>query len=752
MKSLTPSPSSISWKGAFSLLFVSMLLATPNFAQETSEEEAEETEKPRTTFLDEVTVTATQSPASLRETPGQVDVISEDEIQDQMFENLSDLVKFEPGVYVENDVTRLGLNGFNIRGIGGNRVLTQVDGIQASEQFDFGPFSVHNQGIDLDALKSVEIVRSAGSALYGSDALGGVVSLLTKDPKDYLGSENTYLGAKFTFDGRSQDSGINLTGATQRDRFSSSLFISSNSGEELDNQGENGGEGLDRDQPNPQDRSLFQALGKFVVDVSDSNELNFSVEINDTDVDTEVLSGRGSTAFGPTTIATNAVNAEDHQERFRLGVRQNFIDVGVDSLSWQLNVRNGDTSQVVFEDRVTSGFGPPTFVDREGSLEFEQLTYNAIVRAREAFDIGANGSGVLSFGISYLVDDFDMLRDRTDINVATGEVIPASLVFPTKYFPESETTESGAYAQAELSWGRVTLIPGVRYDRFELDVNEQDTVYLLSGGLPPEGFDDDAFSPKLGAVVGLTDSLTLTAQYARGFRAPPYSAVNTGFTNLAGGYQTLANPDLEAESSDNFELGLRGNFGRTSWSVNAFNNQYDEFIELQVTGFNPFLNVIEFQNVNLTEVEIEGVELQVESYLGDNFLLRASYADIEGNNVTGEEDVALGSVAPNEGVLGLRYFADSGRWGLDGSVRFVADRTQDEAGEGQFAPDSYEVLDIVAFFDLPANLSLRLGVLNATDETFFEWWNVRGRSAQDPRLGLFTSPGRNVIGSISYAW
>ncbi len=139
------------------------------------------------TFLDSVTVSATLRPAPVRETPGMVSVIDSETIEERLTQNFADLVKYEPGVYVENNVTRLGLNGFNIRGIGGNRVMTQVDGVQTSEQFDFGPFNIHQVGLDVDALKTVEIVRSANSALYGSDALGGVVSLFTKDPADYLG-------------------------------------------------------------------------------------------------------------------------------------------------------------------------------------------------------------------------------------------------------------------------------------------------------------------------------------------------------------------------------------------------------------------------------------------------------------------------------------------------------------------------------------------------------------------------------------
>ena len=129
----------------------------------------------RLTFLESVTVAATLRPAPVGDIPGTTSVIDAATIQGRMLENLADLVKYEPGVYMENDVTRFGLNGINIRGTGGNRVLTQIDGVQTSEQFDFRLLGISQMGIDPDMLRSVEIVRGASSALYGSDALGGVL-------------------------------------------------------------------------------------------------------------------------------------------------------------------------------------------------------------------------------------------------------------------------------------------------------------------------------------------------------------------------------------------------------------------------------------------------------------------------------------------------------------------------------------------------------------------------------------------------
>ncbi len=748
------------WRSALVALGLVCILAnaTPLLSQETassSAEEGQEAGEPATgegTFLDEVTVTADHVPSSLRDTPGNVSIVTEEDIEDQLFEDVADLVKYEPGVYVEGDNTRLGLNGFNIRGIGGNRVLTQVDGVPGAEQFDFGPFNVHQQAIDIDTLKSAEIVRSAGSALYGSDAVGGVISLITKNPSDYLGGGNRHVGLKAGFDGRSNDSNLNLALAGGGDAGRASLFVSSSNGSELDNAGQTGGTAMDRDRPNPQERERLQALGKAAYDISTGNTIRAVFELNSTDAETEVFSALGTSRLGPFTFTNLEVLADDTQDRSRASLEQVVRSGGaVDQWSWRFNAQNVDTTQNVAEHRLTASFGPPIESNRNGDLWFEQKTLGADMNGLVETGTADSFSSAIYFGGSFLIDEFDMLRDRVEHDLS-GRPVRTRLVFPSKYFPQTETEETGVYTQAELRWNRVTLIPGVRYDRFVVDADPSDAVYIAAGGLPAASLDEDAVSPKLGAAIELRRTTTLTAQYAAGFRAPPYSSINTGFTNLAGGYQTIANPALEPEISDNFELGLRWSAGGTSWSVNGFQNRYDDFIEFQNVGFNRQLRVVEFQNVNLTEVEIDGVEFRLESRLGDNVLLRAAYARIDGHDVTGGTSVPLASVAPNEGVLGLRYLSSSAKWGLDGSVRLVDDRDPEKVADGEHVPEGYEVVDLVAFFALPADMKLRIGVLNATDEAYFESWHVRGRQASDPRLLLYSSPGRNVVASLSYNW
>ena len=172
------------------------------------------------------------------------------------------------------------------------------------------------------------------------------------------------------------------------------------------------------------------------------------------------------------------------------------------------------------------------------------------------------------------------------------------------------------------------LMAEAPYDHFSLDANQSDPIFLASLNPEPTDFSYSAISPKVGVSARLTDVVTVHAQYAGGFRAPPYSAINTGFTNPQGGYVTLPNPELRAETSDNIEVGVRTAFDRASFGVTVFSNRYDDFIDLTTIGFNPRTRLLEFQSRNLEKAEIKGVALRGEAYVTDSVMIRGSYAEL----------------------------------------------------------------------------------------------------------------------------
>ncbi|HEV8578336.1 MAG TPA: TonB-dependent hemoglobin/transferrin/lactoferrin family receptor [Thermoanaerobaculia bacterium] len=723
------------------------------------------------TFLDAITVTATRSPKSVKDAPGSVSVIDAARIEREMAADARDLVRFEPGVYVEGDVTRLGLSGFNIRGVGGNRVLTQVDGIPTAEQFSFGPLSVPQTFLDLDAVSSVEIVRSAASSLYGSDALGGVVSVVTKDPRDLLDGGRSAFRLRAGYDGRDREVSESLTGAFGSQRWDGSLLVSRRDGEEMDNQGTVETANSSRTAPNPADREGTQALGKVVFRPSGSLTWRLGLERYAGRTDTAVLSSQGlvdmSAGFPPGavfTIDTTNFDARDEVDRSRLSLEQSLQRSGglFDTLFWRLYGQDSESEQHTVERRVTtqggSVLGPirTTSVDRFGLLTFEQRRLGGEAQMMRYVEV-RSVPVLFTYGASAGRDSFDQLRNRRDVNLATGATVPGALPFPTKYFPESEVTELGAYLQAELelAGGRLRLTPGLRFDRFDLDADQDDRIYRSGnpGTLPPADLSDAALSPKLSLVYAPKPSLAVFAQYARGFRAPPYSEVNNGFTNVASGYTTLANPDLRPETSDNYEVGVRAAMGKASLSFTVFDNRYEDFIETVTVGFNPATGLIEFQPRNVTEARIHGVEVAGDAALGSLLRLRGSFAWIEGENRTA--DVPLNTIPPARLVLGLQLRPSGSRFGAELVSTVAAGKDEDDLDTSavrQFAAPSYEVFDLTAFMEITERLSVHAGVFNLLDETYWEWANVRGVAAASPVLDRYTSPGRAAAASLRWHW
>ncbi len=692
-------------------------------------------------FYESITVSATLNPTPVKHVPGTVSVIDDRTIARRLIENISDLVKFEPGVYIDSNPTRVGLNGFNIRGIGGNRVLTQVDGVETSEQFDFGPFNIHQFALDLDTLKSAEISRSAGSSLYGGDALGGVVSFFTKDPGDYMAGKRFTVGGRAVFDGRARDTGWNGVVAGGGKRVQASLFVSTVNGHEMANKGTLRTEDATRTAPNPQDRRSVQALGKVVMVLGPGNLFRTGVEVSDNQIGTRGYSSQTATS-------TNVVS-DDTMQRQRLSV-DHAVDnrLGLSQWSWNAYAQSSDTAQAVRE-QVSSGANR---LSRVGILNFDQTTYGGGLQGRKLAMPGGRAL-LMTVGASHKRDTFDMLRDRTDVNAATGAVVPAAnLILPSKYFPRSAVGDTGAYAQAEIFLGPVTLIPGVRYDRFTMDAADDDAIYLATLSPFPADFRADAVSARVGAAYSPVPAVTVHAQYAGGFRAPPYSAVNSGFTNLLGGYTSVPNPDLLAETSDNVEFGLRVNTARISAGVTGFWNTFDDFILQEVRGFNPATRLLEFQYQNLSDARIRGLELRLEGRLSSSVRARASYAVVRGDDTSAASPQPLNSIPPDQGAVGLEYAPRSNRWGAEASARLVRGQAQDTAGQGLYAPDGFAVADVFGWVALSPSVKLRAAVLNLFDTTYFDWPNVRGRQATDPAIDRYSSPGINATVSLSYGW
>ena len=739
--------------------FLIAALAAFALAQDKPQTEKDQNAKPQPTILQSITVIAEKAETPLKESSAKVSVISAEQIEKELVNDIRDLVRYEPGVYVVRNADRLGLNGFNIRGIGGNRIAAQIDGIRTAEQFDFGPISIHQFFVDTDTLKSVEIVRGAASSLYGSDALGGTVAFRTKDPGDYLGdTPDPYLRFKSGYDGENRGVDFGLAAAWTSGRLQTLVQANRRDYRALDNQGAIESRDNSRTKPNDIDAHTTQLLAKSVWRQSERSLFRITGEVFRGESLTHVYSLQGTdNLFG---IMTNVGDsrADDTRDRTSFSLDRELRDAGnplFDELTWKLYLSANDTRQRTGELRETAAGDVTSRIQRTASLDFEQRTFGADLHINR-FLAGPRGTHRLTYGLSWDRTRFSQIRDRRDLDLNTGDpdAYRGPLVFPSRYFPNSDVDTVGVYVQDEGHFleGKLKLVPGIRYDRSALRPDNTDPIYLAGtqSEEPPVPADHDAVSPKIGAVYNLSRHLALSAQWARGFRAPPYSEVNNGFTNPASGYRTLSNPDLDPETSDNREVGFKAFGDSGSLSLTYFRNDYKNFIELAFLGVDE-QNIALYQPLNLTEVRTRGWELAGDTYFTPRWWVKAAISDIEGKDRGSGQP--LDSIEPNKAVLGLSHRSAGGRYGGTLNAIFSAAKKREEAtGDDPFLPEAYALLDLTFFFRFRDSVSFNLGIFNLGDETYFPWPDVRGRSATEPTIDRYSAPGRNVSLSLTYQW
>ena len=694
--------------------------------------------------LEELTVNATRQPRTIENIAGTVSLISMEDIEKEMVDDLDDIARFQPGVSM-NKNARGGNQGFTIRGIGGNRVLNIIDGVRGTDIY----FGYGKDSLEMDNLQSVQIVRGPASVLYGADAMGGAVIFTTKTARDYVNSDS---GSYFNVRSMASDADDQYkTGATAAFQNGDVGLIAQFTQRNW-NEHEVNGPG----KVNPQDGNSDGILLKGFWDISDNQRLSISLESVEQEADFILESDLGR--------SVSSSLGYDQTERDRIGLEYTLErDSGLfDDLQILFNVQDTDASQRTIQNRTSfsfvnprnpRSFGGATAV-RDTMFEFDQETTALNVNLRKSLSSGSLTHS-FAYGFNFDETDTERPRDRFDRNVATGTVsreisafpmAPAE-VFPNKSFPDTTTKRWGIYLQDEIqiSDSGLTIIPGVRYDRYDMEANADallDGTNLVAGfGYPVEDFDDGEVSLSLGALYDIDDTYSLFGQYAEGYRAPNFNEANQAFVNLGFAYAVLPNPEIDAESSDSVELGIRADYENAFLSLSVFSNNYEDFISSNFIGQEGGLSL--YQNQNIQDVEIQGAELLSYFYLNNEWRVRASVAYARGDNET--DDVPIDTVDPLTLVAGLRYDNANGNWGGELLVTAV-DKKDRVSSDSVVQPDNYTIVDLIADWELGDSLSLRLGVFNLFDEEYAHWQNIQGLNAVSSADTIANAyqPGMNI--------
>ena len=703
--------------------------------------------------IENVTVVASRTERDINQVPATVSVLSEDEIARELSTDIADLIRYEPGVSVGGTGSRWGLQGFTIRGIGGNRVLVVMDGVRVPDQFSFGPFlSARRDVVDIDGLSKVEIMRGPVSVLHGSDALGGVVAYTSKTVTDRTRDGKAWFAqGKYRFDGSSNNSTVGLSLGFQTELVAGGLFIDSERGNETQTAGNLDVHGPQREVPDPSDISSDNIVAKLSVFVNPMHTARLTLEDFSNQVDTQILSDYGSNFFGTTIHSRDGIDTRERQ-RVALNYEGQFEGTIIDRLTLTVYSQASATEQLTKEQRESRGLR----LNRTRRSLFEQDVSGTLIQVDKQLNHEGMQHHIIMGWDHQSIDSEEIRWGAT--SMLDGTPIREFFPYPTRDFPLSQTSHGAAFLQDELTLldGRLLVSTGIRHHRYEVEA-DADAIYRSGNpGQPePSNLGDSKTTGKIGSIFNIDNEFSVYVSLAQGFRAPPYSSVNVGFTNPIGGYKTISNPKLMSETSNGYELGLRYVDSMFSGRIVAFWTDYKNFIEdLAIApkygstlGIDPIDGLLTFQSINRSKVEVSGWEmsgdLNLPTIQGIQTRVRLAFGTANGEDSDLEQPI--NSIDPAKLVVGLSAYGPN--WNGSVVLTHVADKKSGDIAEGTFQPvDGHSVVDVLGEWQVWEHIKVNAGVFNLFSEEYIRWADAAAIGTDAPMR--FAQPGRHLLLSV----
>ncbi len=369
------------------------LLAAPVLAQDPA---ATPTPTPADEKETVIVVTAERNPRPLNATPSTVTVITREQIEARETFDLADLVRLSPGVSLAQSGTRGKTTSVFTRGTNSNHTLVLMDGVRANNpsdgRFDFGQIPAEN-------IERIEILRGPGSALYGSDAIGGVINIITRRGVGPLKGGGQLEFGNFSTNRQTVEARGNVGGTG----VSLSVFRLDTNGQFQNDDYKNTGASLRLDRALGQNQNLA-----FIVR---SSRAKFGVP------------GQRNLSFDPLQRDDSRDTNYSLQFTNRAGKRRDQLLFGV----YDRSLRDDDT-----RDADNPAPLPSLFNNRVRTIE-----------AQTAYDFGRN---TLTAGV----------EERRE----SADVFSSSSFGNSQY--DNSTSTRAVFLQNEFRSGRLSLVPGVR--------------------------------------------------------------------------------------------------------------------------------------------------------------------------------------------------------------------------------------------------------------------------------------------------
>ncbi|MCI5105166.1 MAG: TonB-dependent receptor [Pseudomonadales bacterium] len=709
--------------------------------------------------VEEIVVTASGISQRLVDAPASISVVSAVELQKRPYITLTDAVRELEGVDVGETSDKTGQRTISMRGMGADYTLLLIDGKRQNNHGDIYPNNFggnqFNHVPPLDSIERIEVIRGPASTLYGADALGGVINIITKkSAQTWTGSftaghsfqENSAFGTDSTYD-------LSLFGPILRDTLTLALR----------------GSWYERDASQPEYELITDPAG-----VQHERALGF---------------GRGGKTVDNTNksagFTLNWNLSEDQRLAFDYDLSQQKYDntpftnnlgtlsypLGtVDNISsiWQVrsgrvNPRAGYAADQQFDrDQwsvtweadwgVTRSLVSLAHIDTVNEGRTLPLTVAERLDLQDMWDAVGPYAGMSEEERRNLAEA--TFLPRPDRHLASSQyTLDARMEIPVQGFAgEHIFVVGGQVIDGELDDGVFGMEAGNDGAGVVQD-HEMFSLYIEDNWTPVDPLtftfglrhdDHEVFgthlSPRAYAVYTISDSWTVKGGVSTGFKTPKTTDLYDGVTGFGGQGTSpfVGNPDLQPETSVNKEIAVYWNSlnGGHNFNVTYFLNDFEDKIDRgetslsceQTGGVRPCANLGAYgqlnytsysQRVNIDEAEIQGVEIAGRYQILEQLSLRANYTWTDSEQLTGADaGLPLTNTAENMLNSTLDWFVNDDL-SLQLTLESRSDRYRgtDANGNKQYYKP-YDVLHLGGQYHFNEALTLSVRVNNLLDEDF----------------------------------
>ncbi|MDO4224079.1 MAG: TonB-dependent receptor [Acinetobacter sp.] len=699
--------------------------------------------------------------------PSSNTVIQADQINKFGSTDMASLVKYQPLVAVPNTVAGTGeiwsgsgATGYNIRGMDGNRVGLDVDGVDlpmatsqldSRAQIDNNAYGVGRDYIDPEIFSSVNI--QSGSVDAHSEGLAGRVSFVTKSPSQYLTNGKKFAGSyKAGYFSANDTISHAATLAAGNEKFKGLVVYSQRDGKET--------QANTKVALNPADWQTRAILARLEYTPNAQHQLSFVFDRYNKESETTFDMNSiyaGSSNYRNGAVQRNEVERTRYSFEHLYAPEQAKLFDHLDTHLFYQTSKNALNTVAHRSDR-------------------PQIRY--IDTALNTYTYGAKFKLAKQLGRHHL--NFALQADRTQESRPWGDRhygARTGLLRGTttnNRMPEMETDKIAFSVidniQASNRWVITPQLRAVYQVAKPTDLSDYLTLASTNNvmDLMAKKTKDHYIAPGIAVSYDVNDDVLVYAKYNRNTRLPTSSERTGAYQSTVFiSYAVMGNPELKAETADAFELGLKGQvYDGIDLKFSTFYNKYQNYIDYYYNDNPPaeLANIYSYvvEAKNLHDVDIWGGEISADVDLGkfisnsDGFGVHLAYGktnykarDNSGNKIN------IGSIQPAKGVFGFYYNSPNDKYGFGLNSTWVASKqaANSSASATRYRVPSYNVQDFYAYWNINSHIKFNVNLNNIFDKRYWDYATViglenTGSAANTLKWERATMPERNYSAGL----